>query len=117
MRLPLSDMEDFEQRWINVEFLMVERFGKKPDLEGMLYLIGINELGAFPENKNFTKEQKQDLMHIAVCKLLSQVGVFVLDKYDEEGWPHYMPTGVEPPSTMKEQEQLLRECIVRYFEL
>lgn len=110
-------MEDFEQRWINVEFLMREKFGKKPDLEAILYLIGINELGAFPENKNFTKEQKQDLMHIAVCKLLSQVGIFVLDKFDEEGWPHYMPTGVEAPTAMKDQEQLLRECIVRYFEL
>jgi hypothetical protein len=110
-------MEDFEQRWINVEFLMMERFAKKPDLEGMLFLIGINELGAFPQDKKFSKEQKQDLMHIAVCKLLSQVGIFVLDHYDDEGWPHYIPTGVAPPALMKEQEQLLRECIIRYFEL
>jgi hypothetical protein len=75
-------MEDFEQRWINVEFFIRERFGKKPDIEAILYLIGINELGAFPEEKNFTKEQKQDLMHIAVCKLLSQVGIYVLDKFE-----------------------------------
>ncbi|MGC4058760.1 MAG: hypothetical protein QM743_11670 [Chitinophagaceae bacterium] len=109
-------MQDFEQRWIQVESFLVERFGKKPDLEGTLYLIGINELGAFPETKNFTKEQKQDLMHIAVCKLLSQVGIFVLDKYDEEGWPHYIPTGIEAPEAMKDQEQLLKECIIRYFE-
>lgn len=110
-------MEDFEQRWINVEFLMVEKFQKKPDLEGMLFLIGINELGAFPEQKNFTKEQKQDLMHIAVCKLLSLAGIFELERYDEEGWPHYVPTGEPAPATMKEQEQLLKECIICYFEL
>lgn len=112
----MQAMEDFEQRWINVEFFIRERFGKKPDVEAILYLIGINELGAFPEGKNFTKEQKQDLMHIAVCKLLSQVGIYVLDKFDEEGWPHYIATGVEAPTTLKEQEQLLQECIIRYFE-
>jgi hypothetical protein len=110
-------MEDFEQRWINVEHLLQDRFEKRPDLEGMLFLIGINELGAFPEKKNFTKEQKQDLMHIAVCTLLSQVGIFVLDHFDEEGWPHFIPTGVEAPSVMKDQEQLLKECIIRYFNL
>lgn len=109
-------MQDFEQRWINVEFFLRERFGKKPEMEAILYLIGINELGAFPDEKNFTKEQKQDLMHIAVCKLLSQVGVYVLDHYDEEGWPHYMATGIEAPGTMLDQEQLLKECIIRYFE-
>jgi hypothetical protein len=109
-------MEDFEQRWINVEFFFRDKFGKKPDLEAILFLIGINELGAFPEEKTFTKEQKQDLMHIAVCKLLSQVGIFVLDQFDEEGWPHYVPTGLETPTNMKEQEQLLQECIIRYFE-
>jgi hypothetical protein len=55
-------------------------------------------------------------MHIAVCTLLSQVGHYVLDGYDTEGWPHYIPTGVEAPGTMKEQERLLQECIIRYFE-
>jgi len=109
-------MDQFEQRWINVEHLLVQRFNKKPDMEGMLFLIGINELGNFPEQKKFTKEQKQDLMHIAVCTLLSQVGYYVLESYDAEGWPHYIPTGVEAPATMKEQERLLQECIIRYFE-
>lgn len=111
------NMEDFEQRWINVEFFIREKFGKTPDIEAILFLIGINELGAYPSDKNFSKEQKQELMHIAVCKLLSQVGIYVLDHYDEEGWPHYMATGIEQPVMMLDQERLLQQCIIRYFEL
>ena len=49
---------------------MVERFGKKPDLEAILFLIGMQEYGQLKDK--FTKEQKQDLMHVAVCLLLSQ---------------------------------------------
>ncbi len=112
----LRAMEHFEQKWMEVEQTLRERFDKVPDLQGILFLIGINELGNFPTHKKFTKEQKQDLMHIAVCTLLSQVGYYVLDSYDEEGWPHFLPTGVEPPQSLAQQEQLLKECIIRYFE-
>ncbi|RYZ46346.1 MAG: hypothetical protein EOP49_23445, partial [Sphingobacteriales bacterium] len=69
-------MENFEERWFGVEQLLQERFEKKPDMEGILFLIGINELGMMPRRNKFTKEQKQDLMHIAVCSLLSRKGYF-----------------------------------------
>ena len=59
--------DDLQSRWWNLEAKLVERFGKKPDLETILFLIGIQELGGIKEK--FTKEQKQDLMHIAVCTL------------------------------------------------
>lgn len=109
-------MENFEQRWIDLSFMLRERFGKIPETDALLFLIGINELGAYPEGKKFSKEQKQDLMHIAVCKLLSQVGLYVFDEYDQEGWPHYIATGLEAPASMQAQEQLLKECMIRYFD-
>jgi hypothetical protein len=108
-------MVDFEDRWNNVLGLMLERFGKVPDMEGILFLVGINELGMFPPDYKFTKEQKQDLMHIAVCSLLSQKGYFSLVGRDEEGWPHYEEVATVKAEGLMGQERLLKECIIEYF--
>lgn len=108
-------MENFEQRWLDTESLLTQRFGKLPDMEGILFLIGVNEFGRMPRKK-FSKEQKQDLMHVAVCTLLSQLGYYVFAGRDEDGWPHFnelMPVGTVG---IKDQEQMLKECIIRYFE-
>jgi hypothetical protein len=107
-------MENFEQRWKQVELLLQERFGKLPDMEGILFLIGMNELGALPSRK-FSKEQKQDLMHIAVCTLLSQKGYYKFAGRDEDGWPHYDHIKPVPAETMQAQEGLLKECVIEYF--
>jgi hypothetical protein len=48
--------DDLQSRWWNLEAKLVERFGKKPDLESILFLIGIQELGGTKDK--FTKEQK-----------------------------------------------------------
>ncbi len=108
-------MENFEQRWVNTETMLRERFGKLPDMEGILFLIGVNELGRMPRRK-FSKEQKQDLMHIAVCTLLSQMGYYEPAGRDDDGWPHFNATQEIPVREMAQQEQMLKECIVRYFE-
>ena len=79
--------DDLQTRWWNLEAKLVERFGKKPDMEAILFLIGMQETG-FVQNK-ITKEQKQDLMHVAVCTLLSESGYYFLEGKDEEGWPHF----------------------------
>jgi hypothetical protein len=109
-------MENLEERWVNVLGIMLERFGRVPDMEGILFLIGINELGMLPQRKTFSKEQKQDLMHIAVCTLLSQEGYYELIDRDEEGWPHFNELKTVPATGMKEQEELLKRCVIRYFE-
>lgn len=108
-------IENFEQRWRDTLNMLGERFGKIPDMEGILFLIGINELQA-PPTQTFTKEQKQDLMHIAVCSLLSQVGYYEFVLRDEAGWPHFQELKKVELASMKDQEQLLKECVVRYFE-
>jgi hypothetical protein len=108
-------MENFEERWIQTEFMLRERFGKLPDMEGILFLVGINELGEIPGRK-FSKEQKQDLMHIAVCKLLSQRGYYEYEGHDKDGWPHYMLVKRPETNSMAEQERMLKECVIEYFE-
>jgi len=106
--------DDLQARWWNLEAILVERFGKKPDVETILFLIGIQELGDI--RKKFSKEQKQDLMHIAVCSLLKESGYYELERIDEEGWPHFRQLKTLPVMTMPEQENFLKDHILLYFE-
>ena len=106
--------DDLQQRWWNLEAKLVERFGKKPDLEAILFLIGIQEFGQIREK--FSKEQKQDLMHVAVCSLLSQSGYYELEKIDEDGWPHFKQLKAMPEMSTTEQENFLKDHILLYFQ-
>jgi hypothetical protein len=106
--------DDLQRRWWDLEGKLVERFGKKPDLEAILFLIGIQEFGQV--RQKFTKEQKQDLMHVAVCRLLSQSGYYELEKLDEDGWPHFKQLKAMPEMTAVEQENFLKDHILLYFQ-
>ncbi|HEY9363904.1 MAG TPA: hypothetical protein VIQ00_11615 [Chitinophagaceae bacterium] len=106
--------DDLQQRWWSLEAKLVERFGKKPDLETILFLIGIQEFGQILPK--FTKEQKQDLMHIAVCQLLSQSGYYEMEIVDEDGWPHFRQLKPMPPFDTIEQENFLKDHILLYFQ-
>lgn len=100
---------------METEAMLKERFGKVPDMEGILFLIGVNELGMMPRKK-FTKEQKQDLMHIAVCTLLSQLGYYEFVGRDDQGWPHFNDLKPVETKGLGGQERMLKECVIRYFE-
>lgn len=106
--------DDLQQRWWKLESNLMERFGKKPDVETILFLIGIQEFGQLKEK--FTKEQKQDLMHVAVCKLMSQSGYYELERIDEDGWPHFRQLKPMPEMSTTEQENFLKDHILLYFE-
>ena len=105
--------DDLMTRWWTLEAKLVERFGKKPDMEAILFLIGINETGFLPEK--ITKEQKQDLMHVATCSLLAPSGYYIFEGRDEEGWPHYKQVKELPNLSMPEQENFLKDHILLYF--
>ena len=105
---------DIQQRWWNLEAKLTERFGKKPDMETILFLIGMQETG-FIQQK-ITKEQKQDLMHVAVCTLLGESGYYVLEGKDKDGWPHFKQIKELPAVSLTEQENLLKDHILFYFE-
>lgn len=106
---------DLEKRWGKLLLGIYDLVGKKPsDLNGVLFLIGVQELGQ--GNKNFSKEQKQDLMHIAICKILSLAGFYELDYTDQDGWPHWKLVKKLPHFKMLEQEKLLKIQVLEYFE-
>lgn len=106
--------QDLQSRWWVLEGKLLERFGKKPDLEGVLFLIGIQEFGHIRDK--FSKEQKQDLMHVAVCSLLAQSGYYEIEGYDDDGWPHFRQLRVLPLFNMIEQENFLKDHILLYFD-
>lgn len=110
----MQTKDDLQLRWWALEAKMVERFGKKPDLETILFLIGIQEFGGIKEK--FTKEQKQDLMHVAVCSLLSSSGYYLLEGKDDDGWPHFRQLKPMPEMNAIEQENFLKDYILMYFE-
>ncbi|MFI5124186.1 MAG: hypothetical protein ACHQDF_02610 [Chitinophagales bacterium] len=110
----MNGKEDIQLRWWALEAKLMERFGKKPDMEAILFLVGIQELGEVREK--FTKEQKQDLMHIAVCSLFAQSGYYELEKVDEEGWPHFRQLKALPTMDMIQQENFMKDHLLLYFE-
>ena len=105
--------EDLQVRWLKLRIKLKERFEIKPDMNGVLLLIGVQELGQGPQE--FTKEQKQDLMHIAVCTILSASGYYSLDGLDEEGWPHFTQLKALPELETFEQENFLKDHVLLYF--
>ncbi len=106
--------DDIQSRWWALEEKLITRFGKKPDIEAILFLIGIQEVGDL--QTKFTKEQKQDLMHVAVCSLLSPSGYYELEMVDEEGWPHYRQLKALPVLGFIDQENFMKDHILLYFE-
>ncbi|HEX8659997.1 MAG TPA: hypothetical protein VF690_20810 [Hymenobacter sp.] len=106
---------DFEARWEILMQQMQARFGKRPDLNALLLLIGVQELNQGVAT--FTKEQKQDLMHIATCRLFSLSGHYELERVDEDGWPHYKLLRPVPFANLKEQERMLKWHVLEYFAL
>jgi hypothetical protein len=89
--------------------------GKRPaDLNAVLFLIGVQELGQGP--KRFSKEAKQDLMHIAVCRVLSQSGYYTFDGHDQDKWPQWTQLKPIPSGDLVAQENFLKEHVLLYFQ-
>ena len=104
-----------ERHWQALMLEIERMLGQKPkDLNGTLFLIGVQELGK--GHQLFTKEEKQDLMHIAICKVLSYAGFYELEGLDEQGWPHWKLVKKVPHVDLLEQEKLLKMQVIEYFE-
>lgn len=108
-----KDLE-LERNWQKLLNELDALMGKRPkDLNAVLFLIGVQELGQGA--KSFEKEEKQDLMHIAICKLLSYSGFYELEGLDPQGWPHWKILKPLPHFDLIEQEKLLKIHALEYF--
>ncbi|MFY0712275.1 hypothetical protein J1D01_01245 [Seonamhaeicola sp. NFXS20] len=111
----MSRDEQLKERWQEVVKKLSNQFadGDPLDLDAIIYLIGVQELGQL--NRTFKKDQKLDLMHIAICRLLEPYGYYKLDFIDSDGWPHYKMLEQLPHLKAGEQSVLMKEAIVNYF--
>lgn len=113
-------MEDWEVEfeWLKVRHTVKDAMGKSslPDFQTILFLIGIQEFGHWQNVESFTKEQKQDLMHIAMCTILEPDGYFEFVGRDQDGWPHWKELKPFDVAGLKGQQELLQKNVIRYFK-
>jgi|TARA_B110000259_G_C14034029_1_gene408188 hypothetical protein len=111
----MENQKQLKNKWNEILMLLSNKFndGQDLDLEGVIYLIGLQELGQI--QSKFKKDQKIDLMHIAICKLLEPLGYYQFNYMDQEGWPHYKTLTKLPNLKSGEQTLLMKEAIINYF--
>lgn len=103
-------------KWENLIQDISHKFGggEVLELDSIIYLIGVQELGK--GFQKFSKDDKINVMHIAICKLLEPFGYYQFEYFDEDGWPHYKILDELPMLKPGEQTVLMKEAIVMYFE-
>ena len=108
--------EKIKLQWEEIQVRISKLFGggETLDVDAIIYLIGVQELGQ--GNRKFKKDEKLDIMHVAVCTLLEPFGYYEFDYFDEEGWPHFKVLDELPYLKPGEQSVLMKEAIVMYFE-
>lgn len=104
-----------KERWQELVAKLSDKFsdGDPLELDAIIYLVGVQELGQY--QRTFKKDEKVNLMHIAICRLLEPYGYYEFDFFDDDGWPHYLVKEELPPLKAGEQTVLMKEAIVNYF--
>ena len=107
---------DLKEKWSELIDKLSNQFadGDELNLDSVIYLVGVQELGQ--GKRRFKKDEKVNLMHIAICKLLEPYGYYEFDFFDDDGWPHYKSLTELPNLKPGEQSVLMKEAIVNYFE-
>ena len=117
MKVKKNETRDkkLKERWDQLLILLSNRFsnGEAIEIEGVLFLIGLQELGLV--HKKMKKDDNVNLIHIGICTVLEPYGYYRFDFFDEEGWPHFELLEALPPLKPGEQSVLIKEALVEYF--
>ncbi|NEN25274.1 hypothetical protein G3O08_17390 [Cryomorpha ignava] len=105
---------EFEIRWKETIAQLEKIFGGALELEGILFLIGVQALGQ--GTRKFKKDEKLDLIHIAICTILTPYGYYEFSHYDTDKWPHFENVKKLPFLNDNDQKLFMRRAIVDYFE-
>ena len=111
----MSRDQKLKEAWEQILKMIATRFGEgeQLNLDAIIYLIGVQELGKGAVE--FKKDDKVNLMHIAICRLLEPFGYYEFDYFDEDGWPHFELLKNLPAINSKDQEHLIKEAMLDYF--
>ena len=104
----------FEKRWRELMARLSTRFDAPLDLNAIIFLVGVQELGQHA--REFKKEEKVNLMHIGICVLLTPFGYYKEMGRDADGWPHFERVNDLPALGPQEQERLMKEALLTYFD-
>ncbi|MBH45606.1 MAG: hypothetical protein CMC93_03215 [Flavobacteriaceae bacterium] len=115
MTLNQSRDQKLKERWEELVTVLSDRFsdGEALDVEGILYLVGLQELGQV--HGKMKKDDNVNLIHIGICAVLEPFGYYRFDCIDDEGWPHFELLEELPPLKPGEQSVMMKEALVSYF--
>ena len=107
--------EELKEQWETLVSVLTQRFSETEsiDIEGILYLVGLQELGQV--HKRFKKDDNVDIIHIGICSVLEPFGYYTFDYFDDERWPQFKLIEELPPLKPGEQSILMKEAVVHYF--
>ena len=106
-------MEDVNKKWDALVLKLEKKFDDEMTLKGILYLIGVQELNM--GIKRFGREEKLDILHVAVCKILTPFKFYKFDRIDEEGWPHWIELKALKNLDENQQGLLMKKGIIKYL--
>jgi hypothetical protein len=108
-----STLHEIEDQWKKLILDLEKQFGDGLDLQAVLMLIGVQELGK--GYRKFNKDQKLEVLHIAICTLLEPYGYYKFEGQDEDGYPHWSTVENLPPLKPGQQAFLMKQSILDYF--
>ncbi len=111
-----EDEPDLQERWSRLQRWTLRRFGKKADVEGLLFLIGIQELGqgVLPD---LGKTRKEQIVREGAYCVLETLGYYERVGMEKSGHWIWQQAHPMPAELSKEAEEvMLRRAVLRYFD-
>jgi hypothetical protein len=105
---------EFEKKWRDLLTEVSKNMDEPLDMQSLIFMIGVQEL-----NQGFvklSKDQKLDVMHIAICTLMEPYGFYEYTGHDDDGWPHFKLVKELPVLKPDEQETFMKKAILEYFD-
>ncbi len=105
---------DINTEWVKIQLMLRKKFGEIPDLQSVLFIIGLQELGM--NHQVLKREQKIDLIHVGICTVLTPFGYYKKLGVDNEGWPHFKCIKKLPQDLVGEQQNVfMKKAIITYL--
>jgi len=105
-----------QKRWAKLQRWVEHRFGKKADMEGILFLVGIQELGHgfLPD---LDKDRKEQIVVEGAYCVLETLGYYERVGMERTGHWIWEQRHELPADLSKEaEEHMLRRAVLRYFD-
>ncbi|MEN3040448.1 MAG: hypothetical protein ABDH66_02770 [Bacteroidia bacterium] len=99
--------------WERLVAEVEKRYGVEASEELLLFLVGLNRMGGFPEGDE--KIVKLNLIQLGTLVILQREGYVREIGLDTEGWPEWERVRPIPSWNPSEQRAFLRQSLARYF--